>query len=95
MQRITIKNLKAAALMLNNMTGNPVEAYKKGEDGKYTACIGNFHISQAYGGYSLHQMANDGGGVRDIFNMGHMPARQLFDLIHAFRRGYDFNQFKG
>lgn len=81
--------------MLNNMTGNPVEAYKKSEGGKYTACIGNFHISQAYGGYSLHQMVTDGGGVTDIFSRGHITARELYELIHAFRRGYDFNQQKG
>lgn len=92
MNRVTIKQLKSVADMLNRMTGNPLEHYAKNDAGEWRANVGNFHISQAYGGYCLHQMCNESGGVRDIFSCGHVPARELFGLMHAFRRGLEFNQ---
>ena len=51
------------------------------------AQIGNYHIDGAYGGVSLHQMVNDGGGIRDVFSCGHVPKRELFDRICAFMEG--------
>lgn len=89
MNRITRKNLDACAAMLNRMTGSPLEPYE-GSHGAWKAQPGNFHISGAYGGYALHRMVNEGGGVSDIFSRGHMPARELYELIHAFRRGLEF-----
>ena len=88
MQRITRKNLEAAVDMLNRMTDSPAEPYRK-EGEKWVANINNFHISGAYGGFSLHRMCNESGGVRDIFQCGHIPARELFHLIHAFRKGLE------
>jgi hypothetical protein len=88
MERITRKQLDAAVEMLNRMTDSPIEPYRK-EGEQWRANVGNFHISGAYGGFSLHRMCNEGGGIRDIFYCGHIPARQLFDLIHAFRRGIE------
>jgi len=84
--RITIKTLQQDANMLNYMTSNNGEPYSKDDHGGYSANVGNYHISKAYGGYALHQMANAGGGIRDIFN-GHMPARELHGLILAYMRG--------
>jgi hypothetical protein len=75
--------------MLNRMTNSPENPYEGG-DGKWIAQPGNFHISGAYGGYALHRMSNENGGVHDIFSRGHMPARELYELIHAFRRGLEF-----
>ena len=89
--RITIKTLKQNADMLNRMTGNIAEPYSKNENGGYSANIGNYHISQAYGGYALHQMANAGGGITDVFGRGHMPARELHGLIWAYMRGLKQN----
>ena len=60
MQRITRKDLEWAVNRLNRITGNQAEPYR-GEHGKWFANIGNFHISGAYGGVSLHQMMNDAG----------------------------------
>ena len=87
-QRVTRKQLDAAVEMLNRMTDSPLEPYRK-EGDKWVANIDNFHISCAYGGFSLHRMCNEGGGVRDIFYSGHVPARELFNLIHAMRRGIE------
>jgi hypothetical protein len=88
--RITIKTLKAIAERINTMTNSPLESYTKGADGKYQASIGNFHISQAYGGYSLHRMVNEGGGITEIFYGGHMSARELADRMYAFILGLEF-----
>ena len=89
MQRITRKDLDGAVNLLNRITGNEAEPYR-GEHGKWVSNIGNFHISGAYGGFSLHQMANEAGGIRDVFQCGYIPMRDLYNLIHAFRKGIEF-----
>jgi hypothetical protein len=87
--RITIKHLDAKADTINRMTNSPVEPSRT-VDGKYCANIGNYHISCAYGGYSLHRMVTEGGGARDVFDCGHIPARQLAALMSAYTSGlYD------
>ena len=92
MSRITIKDLNAVCERLNRITGSPLVGYVKGEDGKYQSQVGNFHISRAYGGYSLYRMANKAGGVSDVFYSGHVPARDLYNQMHAFIRGIEFNK---
>ncbi|GAF98427.1 unnamed protein product, partial [marine sediment metagenome] len=79
--RITLKMLEIKVKYLNEITDNPVGTYTKDADGKFHANLGNYHLSGAYGGWSLHQMQTDGGGVRDIFYAGHMPKRELFDRM--------------
>lgn len=90
--RITIKDLKAVAERLNRVTGSPLESYKRDKEGKLRYLVGNYHISQAYGGYSLHRMANEAGGVSDVFGSGHVPARDLYNQMQAFIRGIEFNK---
>lgn len=92
MSRITIKDLKAVCERLNRITGSPLVGYVKDEDGRYRSQVGNFHISQAYGGYSLCRMANEAGGVSDVFYSGHVSARDLYNQMHAFIRGIEFNK---
>jgi hypothetical protein len=55
--------------------------------GIYSANIGNYHLSGAYGGFSLHRMDTDGGGVQDVLGCGHISKRDLYDRMHAFIRG--------
>jgi hypothetical protein len=88
--RITRKTLDAIVARINTMTNSPLEAYTKDADGKYHAAIGNFHISGSYGGYALHRMVTDGGGVTDVFNVGHQSARNMADRMYAFVRGLEF-----
>ena len=88
-QRITIAQLEGVTALLNRMTGNPATPYSKNAEGAWASNLGNFHISRAYGGFALHQMATNSGGVRDVLYTGHIPARQLFDLIHAYRAGVE------
>ena len=89
MQRITRKDLDSAVNLINRITGNEPEPYRK-EGDKWITNIGNFHVSGAYGGYALHRMCNEEGGICDIFQQGHMPIRELYNLIHAYRKGIEY-----
>ena len=89
MQRITVSHLDAIIARINRATGAPAEPYALGADGRHHAQIGNYHLSRAYGGYCLHRMANEGGGVYDVFSCGHVPARDLANRMHAFIAGLD------
>ncbi len=84
MQRVTEKQLKSLIDHLNKITGNNPDQYSDG-----SANIGNYHLSCAYGGYALHQMTNEHGGVRLVVTGGHVPKRELFNLIHAYINGID------
>ena len=84
--RITRAHIVAKAAIINRMTNSPAESSRM-VDGKYCANIGNYHISGAYGGVCLHRMATEGGGVSDVFNCGHVPARKLADLMSAYIAG--------
>jgi hypothetical protein len=86
--RITRAHLDAKASTINSMTHSPAEPYRT-VDGKAVANKGNYHISGAYGGYSLHRMT-EGGGASDVFNIGHVSARELAGLMSAYTAGlYD------
>lgn len=88
MQTITIKFLKAQVDRLNREMNLPLVPYiREGE--KFTAQIGNYHLSGAYGGYSLHKMVTDGGGISDVFGCGHVPKRDLSARISAMIAGID------
>ena len=86
MPRVTRKDLDAIAARINRMTGNPAEPYRQ-EAGRITANVGSFHISSAYGGWALHQMVTEGGGVRDVLHSGHVPARELQGAMFAYIAG--------
>jgi len=91
MQRITQKHLQAKVDYLNKITGGNPERYTR-TDGKLSANVGNYHISSAYGGVSLHRTANTSGGIRDVFSCGHVPKRELCGLIDAYARGLEAAQ---
>ena len=89
MTRITVSHLQAIIGRINRTMGAPAEPYAQDADGRHRAQIGCYHLSRAYGGFCLHQMVTDGGGVRDVFGCGHVPARELADRMHAFLAGVD------
>lgn len=89
MQRITRKELDGAVAYLNRITRNESEPYRL-TGTKPIVNIGNFHLSGAYGGFALHQMGNESGGTSDVFSQGHMPMRELYNLIHAYAKGIVF-----
>jgi hypothetical protein len=53
------------------------------------ANIGNYHISQQYGGYALHRMIAAGGVVQEPLGYGHVTARDLRDAMFAYLRGIE------
>lgn len=88
MRRITIKNLDSLADHINEVTGSPKSSWTRDEAGKLRSNVGNHHISQAYGGYCLHRMENEAGGVSCPVTDGHIPARDLYERMQAYIRGY-------
>lgn len=95
MDRITEKDLEVLVKRLNEDTNSPTMPWVPMPDGKMKARIGNYHISHAYGGVSLHRMTNEGGGVEDVFRCGHIPKRELYNRIHAYLGGiYDHGKGK-
>ena len=84
MQRITDKDLAAVVARINRTTGSPLVPYV-GNMGQ----VGNYHISGAYGGVALHRMHTEGGGVADVFQRGHVPKRDLYELMHAYLAGME------
>ena len=84
--RITNKDIEKRVLTLNDLAGTPKEPYAK-IDGKFEPQAKCYHLSFAYGGVALHQMCDEGSGVRDIFG-GHMPKRELYERLNAFINGF-------
>ena len=85
--RISVKQLERLVDEINRVTGSPAEPWTKQPDGHFKANIGNYHLSGAYGGYCLHRMYNDGGGVTTPLVSGHVPKRDLYWKMHAFLSG--------
>jgi hypothetical protein len=94
--RVTEAHLEAIVKRINVATGSPLEPYAKltEENMGARAQIGNYHLSYAYGGVSLHRMSNTSGGVSDVFRCGHIPKRELADRMYAFMDGLDAAQTK-
>lgn len=87
MNRITKRNLEYLVERINVETGSPLEPWTKRADGTLKANIGNYHLSGAYGGYCLHRMLNDGGGVTTPLVSGHVPKRELYNRMRSFLDG--------
>ena len=90
MQRITLSQLKHKVSYLNQITNNPSMAWKQ-IHGKLVGQIGHYHLAQAYGGYSLNQTMNEGGGVRDIIR-GYRTKREVYEWLDAFIQGIELSQ---
>lgn len=80
--KITRKYLESQINTINTMLGTPLEPYTF--DVVLKPSIGSYHISIAYGGYALHRLVNERGGVNDVFNKGHMTAKELSLLMEGF-----------
>jgi hypothetical protein len=81
-QRITDKQLDSLCSLINAITNSPQEPWANGQ-----ANVGNYHVSHAYGGVCLHRHVNEGGGVNCPIVHGHVPKRELFNLMHAYIKG--------
>lgn len=84
MDHITDKDLQSAIDRINRVTGSPAQLYDNGK-----ACIGNYHLSYAYGGVCLHRMYNESGGVSSPLGGGYGTKRELFNKLHAYIAGLE------
>ena len=85
--RITRKHLDALCARLNRITESPMTYM----DEQRNILIGHWHISCAYGGFCLVRTCNiHGGESQPMGHMGHRPARQVYELTHAFIAGLEF-----
>lgn len=89
--RITTAQLETLVARLNRITNSPETPWTR-VDGRNVANIGNFHLSFAYGGVCVHRMSNATGGASTPIVSYHVPKRELFDLLHAFIKGIEFNK---
>ena len=89
MTRITKDFLQAVCDRINRACGTPLQPYAKDEAGNYQPQAQCYHLSGAYGGYSLHQMCAQGSGVHDVFSCGHVSKRDLANRMFAFLRGIE------
>ena len=53
------------------------------------ARVGIYYIDGAYGGVALYRVTSESGGVTDVFNVGHVPKRELRNLMFAYIEGLD------
>jgi len=89
MDRIRQSDLEYLAGLINQTTNSPMETLTRDEAGKLTANIGNYYISGAYGGVSLHRNVNLHGACTDVFNCGHVPKRDLYNRMRAYLAGLE------
>jgi len=91
MNRTTNKHLENLVDLINSTTSSPENPWKRDSADKLQGQVGNFHLSRAYGGFSLHRMVNESGGIRDVFSCGHVTKRELYQRMDALLRGLEFN----
>lgn len=84
--RTTIKTLRTLVATLNNITGNPTEAWARNADGVQRAVPGVYVLDCAYGGYRLCRIVSESGGERDI--TPRYGATMTADLIRAYMCGF-------
>ena len=89
MSRVTLTQLQVVIDRINRETDSPMQPYAPDTDGRQRAQVGNFHLSRAYGGFALHRIVNESGGVSSPLITGHIPARDLLGLMHAYLAGID------
>ena len=87
MKRITLSDLENRLFDLNQSKGTPSTPHSPSDTMTAGAGIksnvGNYHLSQAYGGCNVHQMVNDGGGIKEPAGGGHVTKRECLERINS------------
>ena len=76
--RITQRDLENKLNRINKIAGFDNPTY---------STIGAYCLDYAYGGVELHQYCNEHGGINDVFRCGHIPKRELYNLMSAYESG--------
>jgi hypothetical protein len=89
----TKTKLKALVDRLNELTGSPMQTYAPPNgQGTHVPQVGNWHISQAYGGYCVARIVTESGGCSQPIWEGHVPARLACLQTIAFLKGLEFRK---
>ena len=87
MRRITLKDLDHVVDAINTELGIPLKPWSRVDD-KLMPTAWNYHLSGiGVGGYALHRHGSSGGEICDIFQVGHVPKRELHGLLQAYLAG--------
>ena len=81
-KRITLSDLESRLFDLNESRGTPSKPYSPSDKG-FRSNVGNYHLSQAYGGCNVHQIVNDVGGVKEPAGSGHVTKRECLKRINS------------
>ena len=84
--RTTLAQINSLIDELNKQLDRPLKPYIK-ENDKLTAQLGNFHPYRAYGAYGLHEMVNEGGGIRETIALG--TKKELYTALHKLIQGVE------
>jgi len=82
-KRITLSDLENRLFDLNESRGTPLRPYSPSGDKGFRSNVGNYHLSQAYGGCNVHQIVNDVGGVKEPAGSGHVTKRECLKRINS------------
>ena len=91
MNRISKKLLQSRIDTINSILGLPATPYTLQEDGTRSVNEGVFILTQAYGGYGVGKMSEEGGTWSAIWN-GHITARDAYERLSAFIAGLTFTK---
>ena len=86
--RTTKTHLEKQIAYLNLLTESPGKPWRRDEGGA-SANVGNYHLSEAYGGVCIHRMENTGGGVSMPVSFGHVTKRELYERLTSFIAGIE------
>ena len=85
------KFIEARFQALLELTGNTLPAYVKGDKGGQKARVGAWYLDYAacYGGYSVNEIVNDMGGVRQVTGWcNRMKAGELVAWMDGYSQAY-------
>jgi hypothetical protein len=88
--RITQHDLEAVCRRINRtVNGTDETPLWSRIDDQNVQAADVYYISGAYGGHALYRVGSDGRGAEDVFRRGHVPKRELYDLMQAFLTGVE------
>mgnify|MGYP003625220898 CR=1 FL=1 len=87
--RITVAMLENVINSINDISKTPRKTYTKDKNGKYKSNIGNYHLSCAYGGFQLHKIVNNGGGISTPLYTGYTTKKELYLVLRSFLTGLE------
>jgi hypothetical protein len=86
---ITIKDINAQIDRLNRITNSPAASSFKDEHGQFHTNVGNYYLSQAYGGCQVQRIVNKHGAADHPITGSHVPKRECFITLVAFIEGFE------